>query len=72
MTLRWRGRDHRPKEQVANAWDSFVDLAPASEAPAVAVKAAWGALLTGQEIPLIGENYGYEPEREDPDEFWSR
>lgn len=71
--MRWRGRDLRPKEQVANAWDSFVDLAPASEAPAAEVKAAWLPLQAGQEIPLIGEQvYGYQPEADDPDEFWSR
>jgi hypothetical protein len=52
---RWRGRDLDPKDQVANALDSTVDLTPVSEAPANAVKAAWQALLSGQEIPLIGE-----------------
>lgn len=56
---RWRGRDLEPKDQVANALDSFVDLTPVSEAPADAVKAAWAPLLPGQEIPLIGEDrYG--------------
>lgn len=70
MTLRWRGRDGRPKEQVANAWDSFVDLTPVSDAAADAVKAAWGPLASGQEIPLIGESDGYQPEEGDPDEFW--
>jgi hypothetical protein len=52
---RWRGRDLEPKDQVANALDSTVELTPVSEAPADAVKAAWAALLPGQEIPLIGE-----------------
>ena len=57
--LRWRGRDLEPKDQVANALDSFVDLTPVSEVPADEVKAAWAALLPGQEIPLIGEvRYG--------------
>lgn len=51
----WRGRDLESKDQVANALDSFVDLTPASDAPADAVKAAWAPLLSGQEIPLIGE-----------------
>ena len=56
MTLpRWRGRDWRYKEQVANACDSFVDLTPVSEAPAAAVLAAWLPLQTGQTIPLINE-----------------
>lgn len=65
MTLRWRGRDLTPKDQVANALDSFVDLTPASEAPAEAVKAAWAPLLSGQEIPLIGEvRYGDDTEEE--------
>jgi hypothetical protein len=52
----WRGRDLEPKDQVANALDSFVDLAPSSEAPAALVKARWAALLPGQDIPLIGED----------------
>ena len=65
MTPRWRGRDLEPKDQVANALDSFVDLTPASEAPANAVKAAWAALLPGQTIPLIGEiRYGDDTEEE--------
>jgi hypothetical protein len=67
MTLRWRGRDPERKEQVANARDSFVDLTPVSEASAEATKAAWAPLLSGQGIPLIGENrYGGE---EDGTEF---
>lgn len=65
MTLRWRGRDLTPKEQVANAKDSFVDLTPVSEAPAAAVKTAWAALLSGQEIPLIGERDGYPADEEE-------
>ncbi len=60
---RWRGRDLTPKEQVANACDSFVDLTPASDVPAELVKERWSALLSGQAIPLIGEDDGY---REDP------
>lgn len=50
----WRGRDPEA-EQVANANDDFVDLTPVSQAPALAVKAAWDALLPGKTIPLIGE-----------------
>ena len=65
MWPRWRGRDLEPKDQVANALDSTVDLTPASEAPALAVKAAWAPLLSGQEIPLIGESHdGYITEEE--------
>lgn len=70
--MRWRGRDLRPKEQVANAWDSQVDLTPASQTPAAEVKEAWAPLLSGQEIPLIGERAdGWQPEKDDPDEFWN-
>jgi hypothetical protein len=53
--LRWRGRDGLYHEQVANACDSFVDLAPASEAPAALVRSRWAALLPGQDVPLIWE-----------------
>ena len=52
--IRWRGRGE-PQEQVANACDSFVDLTPASEAPATQTRTNWSALLPGQPIPLIGE-----------------
>jgi hypothetical protein len=58
--LRWRGREGRYREQVANACDDFVDLTPASEAPAQQVEDNWSALKAGQDIPLIGErSYGY-------------
>ena len=61
--IRWRGRDGRYREQVANACDDSVDLTPASESPAVATTANWSALLPGQDIPLIGERrYGYHQE----------
>ena len=70
MTLRWRGRDLTPKDQVANALDSFVDLSPASEAPAEAVKAAWAPLLSGQEVPLIGEDAGYGIDEEERREYY--
>lgn len=53
--LRWRGRDTAYKEQVANACDDYVDLTPASQAPAAEVQDAWSALLPGQEVPLIWE-----------------
>lgn len=63
--IRWRGRGER-KEQVANACDSFVDLTPASDLPAEAVKSAWHALEPGQPIPLIGEiRYGDRDTEED-------
>ena len=62
---RWRGRVLYPKpEQVANACDDFVGLAPVSEAPAEQVRTNWSALLTGQSVPLIGERDGYPPEEE--------
>jgi hypothetical protein len=53
MILAWRGPCW--PDQVANAKDSTVDLTPVSQAPALAVKAAWEATLLGQEIPMIGE-----------------
>lgn len=71
MSIRWRGRDGRPKEQVANAWNSYVDLTPASDAPADAVEAAWLPMQAGQEIPLIGEDRE-QVRKDDPDESWSR
>lgn len=70
MTLRWRGRDLTPKDQVANAKDSFVDLTPVSEAPAEAVAAAWAPLLSGQEVPLIGEDDGYGIDEEERREYY--
>lgn len=33
----------------------MVDLSPVSEAPAVATRAKWAALLPGQDVPLIWE-----------------
>lgn len=53
--IRWRGREERRGEQVANARDSFIDLTPASEAAATATRDNWSALLPGQPIPLIWE-----------------
>ena len=63
MTLRWRGRPLTEEEQVANACDDFVDLAPVSDAPAEATRSNWSTLLSGQEVPLIGE---FRHGREDP------
>lgn len=59
-TNRW----HRSgvEEQVANANDSFVDLTPVSDLPALQVNADWAAVLPGQTIPLIGEDRGREEE----------
>jgi hypothetical protein len=51
---RWR-REPWCVDQVANDPDSGLDLTPASDAPAEAVKAAWNVLLPGQAVPLIGE-----------------
>jgi hypothetical protein len=65
--LRWRGRRTTYDEQVANALDKTVDLTPASQAPAAAVKAHWSALLPGQNIPLIGEVTRVYPQQEDPE-----
>lgn len=53
--LRWRRREPWCVDQVANGPDANLDLTPASEAPAVAVRAAWNAVLPGQAIPLVGE-----------------
>lgn len=56
MTLpRWRGRRER-REQVANACDDFPTLTPASAAAATTTTANWSTLLTGQTVPLIGED----------------
>lgn len=67
MTIRWQGRDGKPREQVANACDDFPDLTPASDVPAATTKSNWSALLSGQTIPLIGEDsrYGYREDDED-------
>lgn len=70
MLPRWRGRDSTPKDQVANALDSTVDLSPASKAPAAAVKAAWAPLLSGQTIPLIGERTHDYPTEEERREYY--
>lgn len=52
----WRGRRwDSDEEQVANAHDDFLDLTPATQAPAAATQAAWAAVLPGQETPLIWE-----------------
>lgn len=67
--MRWRGRDLEPKDQVANALDSTVDLTPASAAPAAAVEVAWAPLRAGQTIPLIGEFDGYPADEEERREY---
>jgi hypothetical protein len=59
-----RRRGRGCEEQVANACDSFVDLAPASEVPAEQVRQDWAAVLPGQPIPLIGEFRGRDQEDE--------
>lgn len=60
MLRGWRGRDLLcPPDQVANGPDSGLDLTPASQAPAEAVRAGWAPLLSGQAVPLIGEDVGY-------------
>lgn len=56
--IRWRGRGE-PREQVANAHDSFVDLTPAGDAAAEQTRANWSATLPGQDIPLIWEDNRY-------------
>ena len=61
---RWRGRPDC-FEQVGNAHDSFVDLTPASEAPAEQTRANWAAWLPeSNTVPLIWEDsrHGYEQE----------
>lgn len=57
---RWRGRDLTcPVDQVANAPDALVNLTPASEVAAQAVRDGWAPLQKGQAVPLIGEEVGY-------------
>lgn len=58
----WRGRGVEPRDQVANALDSTVDLTPASETPAATTAANWSALLPGQTVPLIWERVHGEQE----------
>lgn len=53
--MRWRGRDGKYHEQIANACDDFADLSPVSLTPAATTLAKWLPLQAGQEIPLIGE-----------------
>lgn len=42
-------------EQMFNAYNPTANLTPASQAGAVAVRAAWLPRLPGQTVPLIGE-----------------
>jgi hypothetical protein len=53
MRRRWRVR-RVPEEQVANAFDSFVDLTPVSDAAADATNAGWAALLPS-DVPFVWE-----------------
>lgn len=55
MRLRWRKRERWCVDQVANGPDDGLNLSPASEAPAEAVRAAWAPVLSGQSIPLARE-----------------
>lgn len=51
---RWRPRKYEP--QVANAHPGFLDLTPASDAPAEQTRSNWSALQPGQDVPLIWED----------------
>lgn len=64
MVARWRGRSLTKPEQVGNADDSFVNLTPASEAPADTTRSNWSALLPGQAVPLIWEDRRYGSEED--------
>lgn len=55
-----RPRRNPDAEQVANACDSFVNLAPVSDLPAQLIRDAWAATLPRQSIPKIGERHGYQ------------
>lgn len=44
-----------PIDQAINIKDSLAVLTPASEAPAVATRAGWDAVRSGQAIPLVYE-----------------
>jgi hypothetical protein len=66
MLPRWRGRPTEYREQVANACDDFVDLTPVSDTAADLVKSHWSALISGQAVPLIGEDrYGFDCQEDD-------
>lgn len=54
MLYDWWGRCI---DQVANAPDASVNLTPASQAAAEAVRAAWAPCVSGQAVPLIWERY---------------
>lgn len=49
---RWAGRDC-DQPQVGNAKCDVIDLTPASEAPAVQVRAAWAAVLPDPDLPPL-------------------
>ena len=60
---RYRGvfRSRPGGEMAANARDDWASpfLQPVSNAPAEAVRAAWLPVLSGQTIPMLGEEVGY-------------
>ncbi len=63
---RWRGpQPPGDGERIFNARDDLFPLTPVSEAPATRTRTNWLALLPGQTIPLIWEDYGYGREQED-------
>lgn len=61
VALRSRSRQLCWPDVSANARDSWAlqYLQPASDAPRVALAAAWSAVLPGQAVPMIGEEVGY-------------
>ena len=57
--IRWRGRGC-DQPQLANADEGFVDLTPASEAPATQTRSNWAATLPdSNDVPLIWEDIRY-------------
>jgi hypothetical protein len=62
----WRGPQPKPdEEQIANARDGLFPFTPASDAPRAQTVTNWSALLPGQTVPLIWEDYGYGRGQED-------
>jgi hypothetical protein len=57
MIVRWRGR-RSSEEQVANARDSTVNLAPVSDAPAQRVWNNWAAVLTDHDPIREDDEHG--------------
>lgn len=56
--LRSRRGERRLTVNADDTWASPF-LQPVSNAPADAVRAAWAPVLSGQAIPMIGEEVGY-------------